>query len=92
MIKFWKDDFRYTGRYEIYHGHYCYAFAVRGESSNYLRNRYYLQYPNIQVNLFTEDNSMSVISKIAPNIKVDIADMEEEDVKELLPLLQEKWK
>lgn len=90
MIKFWKDDFRYVKKmgYNLYE--YIYVFNVRGESSNYLRNKYSLQYPNIEVNLFTEDNSISVGSYKEYSFDRDITDMEEDDVKELLPLLQEK--
>ena len=89
MIKFWKDDFRYIKRINFTGGGYIYIFSVRGESSNYLRNKYYLQFPNIQVNLFTIDNSMSIGSKTNNKLHSDITDMEEEDTKELLSLLQE---
>lgn len=90
MIKFWKEDFRYIERLNFSFGGHIYIFTVRGESSNYLRNIYTLQYPNIQVNLFTIDNSMSIGSKTDNKLKSDITDMDEEDVKELLPLLQEE--
>lgn len=87
MIKFWKEDFTYVKRLDCSIGGYIYIFSVRGESSNYLRNKYDLTYPNIHVNVFTIDNSMTIGSK-NEKLQADITDMEEEDVNELLPLLQ----
>lgn len=95
MIKFWKEDFRYISRsymacdlYMNKYG-YRYTFSVRGESANYLINKYDLDYPNIQVHLFTCDNTMTVTSKTENKLNSDVADIEEEDLKELLSLLQE---
>lgn len=89
MIKFWKEDFTYVKRLNCSAGGYIYTFSVHGESSNYLRNKYDLGYPNIYVNVFTKDNSMTVGSR-NEKLQADIADMEEEDENELLPLLQEE--
>lgn len=88
MIKFWKEDFTYKERYESYYG-YCYTFSVRGESANYLINKYNLEYPNIQVHLFTDDNTMTVGSKTDNKLKADIVDIDDEDLKELYSILQE---
>ena len=87
MIKFWKEDFTYVKRLDCSAGGYIYNFSVRGESSNYLRNKYDLGYPNIYVNVFTIDNSMTVGSR-NEKLQADIADIEEEDVNKLLPLLK----
>ena len=89
VVKFWKEDFRYTERYFSYDG-YCYTFTVRGESANYLMNKYGLGYPNVEVNYFTDDGSMSVRSSTENKLKIDITDIDdEEDLKELRTILQE---
>ena len=90
MIKFWKEDFTYVKRLECSIGGYIYIFSVRGESSNYLRNKYDLTYSNMYVNVFTINNSITVGSKANNMSLSDITDMEEEDENELLPLLQEE--
>ena len=92
MIKFWKEDFRYIKRSFIsFTDKYCYTFSVRGESANYLMNKYGLQYPNIEIHLFTSYNSMSVTSKIDSGLKSDVTDIDDEDdLKELLSILQEE--
>ena len=92
MIKFWKEDFTYVKRVNYGFDRYIYTFTVKGESSNYLRNKYGLAYPNIHVEVFTIDNSMSIGSKTNNKLHSDITDMEEEDVNELLPLLKEEIK
>ena len=91
MIKFWKEDFRYVERYEYGLDVYRYVFTVRGESANYLMNKYDLGYPNITVNLFTDDNSMSVASKANNGLQSDVTDIDDiDDLAELLKILSEK--
>lgn len=93
MIKFWKEDFRYITRMGYYNAEqgccsYYYTFSVRGESANYLMNKYDLDYPIINVNLFTEDNSVTVRSTVENRLKSEVVDIDDkEDLKELLPLL-----
>lgn len=95
MIKFWKDDLKYIGRTYIACNlsmnkyDYYYTYSVIGESANYLRNKYGLDYPNIQVHLFTCDNTMTVTSKTENRLNSDVTDIEEGDLKELLSILQE---
>lgn len=94
MIKFWKEDFKYIGKKYIscnsYMNRYeCYTFSVRGESANYLINKYDLDYPNIQVHLFACDNTMTVTSKTDNRLNSDVADIEDEDLKELISIIQE---
>jgi hypothetical protein len=89
MIKFWKEDFTYVKRLDCSIGGYIYIFSVRGESSNYLRNKYDLEYQNIYVNVFNRFEGITVGSE-NEKLQADIADMEEEDENELLPLLQEE--
>ena len=90
MIKFWKEDFQYIERISSYYGD-LYIFSVRGESANYLMNQYDLSYPNVQINLFTNDNTMTVGSKTDNKLKADCADIDDEDdLKELLSILQEE--
>ena len=52
-------------------------------------NKYYLGYPNVRVNLFTVDNSMSVGSRANNNLQSDIADIDDcDDLVELLDILK----
>ena len=89
MVKFWKEDFKYINRRYASSYEYCYTFSVRGESANYLMNKYDLCYPNVEVHLFTIDNSMTVTSKIDSGLKSDVTDIDnEEDLQELLFILQ----
>ena len=96
VVKFFKEDFRYTKRYGYYNSEtggegLCYSFSVRGESANYLMNKYGLEYPNVTVDLLTDDNSMSVTSYTDNKLKRDITDIDDEDdVEELLNILQEE--
>ena len=50
MIKFWLDDFNYIKRFGCVEP-FGYLFNVRGESANYLINKYQLDYPKVFVNL-----------------------------------------
>lgn len=93
MIKFWKEDFKYIRRSPYTHYFvegfgYSYTFSVRGESANYLINKYDLDYPNIQVHLFTGDNSMTVTSRTDNKLNSDVDDINEDDIEELLAILQ----
>ena len=96
VIKFWKEDFRYIERHSYYNNErgdsgYYYTFTVRGESANYLMNKYELSYPNVEVHLFADDNSMTVTSKIDNGLNRDVVDIDDEsDLKELLLILQEE--
>ena len=96
MIKFFKEDFEFLKRMGYYNAeaggcNYYYTFSVRGESANYLMNKYDLSYPIIYVNLFTNDNSVTVRSTVENRLKSEITDIDdEEDLKELLPILMEE--
>lgn len=89
MIKFWKEDFTYINDFLTYNGDY-YEFSVRGESANYLINKYDLDYQNIELHLFTDDNTMTVTSRTESGLNRDISDVDKEDIQELLPILQEE--
>lgn len=72
MIKFRKEDFTYTLRTPSYTadgimiiGEFCYTFSVRGESANYLMNRYGLYFPNIEVTIL---NSRHCVGQAIDNI------------------------
>ena len=94
MIKFWKEDFTYVKRAFISFTDECeyrYDFAVRGESANYLMNKYGLAYPNVKVHLWTVDNSVSVTSKSNNKLLSDVDDLDDkDDLVELLPILLEE--
>ena len=95
MVKFFKEDFKYIERHGYYNndcgdGGYCYSFSVCGESANYLINKYGLEYSNVRVNLFTDDNSMTVGSKTNNKLKADCMKIDDtDDLTELLFILQE---
>ena len=95
MTKFCKEDFKYIKIINTYYG-YRHVFSVCGESVNYLRNKYDLKYPNVQVSLFADDNALTVGSNTSnllsmDNVVVtDNAVVNKEDIEELLHILQEK--
>ena len=95
MTKFCKEDFKYIKIIDTYYG-YRHIFSVCGESVNYLKNKYDLKYPNVQVSLFTDDNAIIVGSSTSNLLCMDgviITDnaiVNKEDIEDLLDILQEK--
>ena len=96
MIKFWKEDFRYIKRSGYTHFFvegfgYCYTFSVRGESANYLINKYNVNYPYIKVYLNYGHNActMHVVSETGDKSQFDSCNINGEDLKELVSLLKE---
>lgn len=96
MIKFWKEDFKYIKRSPYTHFFvegfgYCYTFSVRGESANYLINKYNLRHPNIKVCVNYGHNSASlrVVSETKDVSQFDVYDICGEDLIELTFLLKE---
>ena len=96
MIKFWKEDFKYIKRSGYTHFFiegfgYCYAFSVRGESANYLMNKYNLKYPYIKVyvNYGHKAASLRVVSETDDKSQFDAYDVCGEDITELLTVLKE---
>ena len=97
MVKFWKEDFRYINRSPYTHFFvegfgYCYAFSARGESANYLINKYNLKYPYVKVYVNYGHNvaSMRVISETENKSQYDAYDIYGKDLDELLFVLQEE--
>lgn len=86
MIKFWLDDFDYTKRFGCVEP-FGYLFNVRGESANYLINKYQLGYPKIFVNCYM-DKTIYIGSKQYDGKKSDCCDCDEDDVEELYSLLK----
>lgn len=86
MIKFWLDDFKYTDRFGTTKP-FGYYFQVRGESSNYLINKYQLNYPNVFVNCYS-DETIYIGSRAINDLKGDVCDCEEDDIDELYNLLE----
>ena len=96
MVKFWKEDFRYIQRSGYTHFFvegfgYCYKFSVRGESANYLMNKYNLKYPYVKIYLNYGHNAASirVISETEDEFQFDACDINGKDLDELLFILQE---
>lgn len=95
MDKFYKEDFKYIKIIDTYYG-YRHIFSVCGESVNYLKNKYDLKYPNVQVSLFTDDNAIIVGSSTDNLLSMDgviITDnaiVNKEDIEELTLILQKK--
>lgn len=95
MVKFWKEDFRYINRSPYTHFFvegfgYCYAFSARGESANYLINKYNLKYPyiNIYLNYGHNAASIRVVSETEDKTQFDAYDINREDFNELLHILK----
>ena len=91
MIKFWKEDFKYIKRtgWSTSDGYeFQYHFSVKGESFNYLFNKYGLEYPNMEVHVFS-GNSATVTTRNNDNKKSDVADIDEGDIEELMSILRE---
>lgn len=95
MVKFWKEDFRYINRSPYTHFFvegfgYCYKFSVRGESANYLMNKYNLKYPYVKIYLSYGHNAASirVISETEDEFQFDACDISREDLDELLNILE----
>ena len=86
MIKFWSDDFKYTKRFGVTKP-FGYLFSVRGESANYLINKYKLLYPNVFVNCYC-DETIYIGSRSVDNLWSDVCDCEEDDIDELYNLVE----
>lgn len=99
LIKFWKDDFKYIKRSGYTHFFvegfgYCYTFTVRGESANYLMNKYNLKYPYVKVYLTYGHNAITVrvVSETEDKSQFDNYNICEEDFYDLVFILQkEVW-
>ena len=86
MIKFWSDDFKYIKRFGNVEP-FGYLFKVRGESANYLINKYQLDYPNVFVNCYL-DKTIYVGSRSNDNLTSDVCDCEDGDIDELYIVLK----
>lgn len=86
MIKFWTDDFKYTKRFGVKQP-FGYLFNVRGESANYLINKYRLSYPNVFVNCYS-DELIYIGSRANNDMSGDCCDCEEDDVDDLYGVLE----
>ena len=82
MIKFWSNDFDYTKRLGCVEP-FGYLFNVRGESANYLINKYQLSYPKIFVNCYM-DKTTYIGSRKYDNTGSDCCNCDEDDIEELL--------
>lgn len=73
---------------------YCYTFSVRGESANYLMNKYNLKYPYIKVYLNYGHRACTsrVISETEDKSQFDDHNISGKDLKDLLYILQEEVK
>jgi hypothetical protein len=96
MVKFWTQDFQYISRSEYTHFFfegfgYCYKFYAKGESANYLMNKYSLKYPyiNIYLNYGHNAASIRVVSETEDKTQFDAYDINNrEDLNELLTILE----
>lgn len=86
MVKFWLDDFSYTKRLGYAKPFGC-LFNVRGESANYLINKYHLGYPKVFVNCYT-DKTIYIGSQQYDGKQSDCCDCGQSDVEELYGLLK----
>lgn len=86
MIKFWLNDFNYIKRFGATEP-FGYLFSVRGESANYLINKYKLNYPKVFVNCHM-DNTIYIGSQQYDNRQSDCCVCQQDDIEELCSLLK----
>ncbi len=87
MGKFWKEDFKYVGKFLSY-GDICYTFSVSGESAVYLKYKYHLDTINIRLDVFMDKGCMSIVGKSKLGLDLHFANIDEEDYQELMNILQ----
>ena len=86
MIKFWKADFSYEKRLGCSEP-FGWLFYVRGESANYLMNRYGLSYPRVFVNCYL-DGTIYIGSRRYDDMQSDCGECEDDDSEELFEALK----
>lgn len=91
MKHFYIEDFKYEARFRTYNKdeEFFYRYLVRGESSNYLMNKYKLDYPNIFFAISSNGNYGTCGSTNSNNTKSDVVDLEQEDLDEAFEVLKE---
>lgn len=96
MINFWKEDFKYYLRTPSYFDEgkinideYYYHFKVRGESANYLINRYGLRLPNIRVSIDSYEPIGTCGADSDNGLRGETADLYSDDLEELQTLLKD---
>ena len=92
MKKFFREDIKYVERTNWTGFHYTcehqYHFSVRGESANYLINKYNLFGKDVKIHYF-DDTYITVTSHDPKGSQTDVAEIDSEDIKELMLILQE---
>ena len=86
MIKFFIDDFNYEKRLGATEP-FGYLFNVRGESANYLINKYELGYQKIFVNCYA-DKTIYVGSRQYDNTLSECCECYQGDIEELYNILK----
>ena len=86
MIKFWSNDFDYTKRFGSVEP-FGYLFNVRGESANYLINKYELNYQKVFV-YYHMDKTIYIGSRQYGDKQSDYYGCEESDIEELSNILK----
>ena len=86
MIKFWKADFSYEKRLGCSEP-FGWLFCVRGESANYLMNRYGLSYPRVFVNCYPYE-TIYIGSRRYDDMQSDCCECEDDDMEELFEVLK----
>lgn len=93
MIKFWKEDIKYIKR-RNYNENFSYHFSIRGESANYLINKYNLSlaFSNIAVHVYDNYNYIAITTYIEGkdfHAESEPTILNNEDTEELFSLLKE---
>ena len=86
MIKFWADDFEYIKRLEKIQP-FRYRFYVRGESANYLMNKYKLDCSKVFVDC-SSDEAIYIGGLANDNMSYDWAYCKDDDIDELYEILE----
>ena len=89
MIKFWKEDFEYVSRFGS-DRNYIYEFYVRGESANYLMNRYKLKNGRIYTSFSWPEKSFLITNRNRNDIIENAHIGDDEDREELYEAVKDQ--
>lgn len=92
-MKFYKEDIKYIKRTSRsgfdYTYEYQYHFSVRGESSNYLINKYWLFGKDVEIHYISNDYITVTSKNPYNNTESDVSDVDPQDMEELNIILEE---
>ena len=87
MIKFYKEDIKFIRRTN-WGNAFQYHFSVTGETSNYLLNKYDLEFSGMELH-FIDIDYVTVTTKKENGLISDVAEIDAADFEELMIILNE---